>query len=144
MKNELLKLLKTNSFQKGDFTLVSGKKSSYFLDVKQTALTAKGHLWIGTLFLNKIQEIKNIRAICGVELGGCSLASAVSILSINLTYVSNALNCLYVRKSSKDHGTKKMIEGDYSIIPNMLPPFQTPHSIKSPFIFLNLIYSNES
>lgn len=69
---------------------------------------------------NKIQGISSIRAVCGVELGGCSLASAVATLSMYLDHSNmNKLNCLYIRKASKDHGTKKMIEGDNSIFPNM-------------------------
>jgi orotate phosphoribosyltransferase len=121
MKSTLLSLLKDLSYQEGDFTLASGKKSKYFLDVKQTALSAQGNYLIGKLFLNKIYTIPYIKGVCGVELGGCSLATAVSTLSIvnSISTCWNGYPAFYIRKSAKDHGTKKLIEGDKSLTPFM-------------------------
>jgi orotate phosphoribosyltransferase len=52
----------------------------------------------------------------GVELGGCPLASAVSLVSFQQ---GRPLPALYVRKAQKDHGTTKLVEGDKSIRPGM-------------------------
>lgn len=116
MRDKLFNLLKNLSFQKGNFTLSSGKSSEYFLDVKQAILTPEGHYLVGYLLFKKILEIKKIKGICGVELGGCSLASAVSLISY---LEAKELSTFYIRKSSKDHGTKKMIEGDKALTSNM-------------------------
>ena len=52
----------------------------------------------------------------GVELGGCPLASAVSLVSFQR---GRPLPALYVRKERKDHGTAKMVEGDKSLFPGI-------------------------
>ena len=52
----------------------------------------------------------------GVELGGCPLASAVSLVSFQR---GRPLNALYVRKAKKDHGTTKLVEGDKSLKPGL-------------------------
>ena len=46
--------------------------------------------------------------MAGVELGGCPLASATAMASCS---TGRALDALYVRKSAKGHGTKKLVEG---------------------------------
>lgn len=116
LRTELLELLKNLSFKKGDFTLASGKKSDYFIDVKQTALRGEGHLLIGQVLFERICELqtnKDIRLVAGVALGGCPLASAVSIVSTFDAYNKDfpILDALYIRKEVKDHGTKNLIEG---------------------------------
>jgi len=54
--------------------------------------------------------------VAGVELGGCPLASAVSLVSFQQ---GNPLPALYVRKAVKDHGSKRLVEGDRAIVPGM-------------------------
>jgi orotate phosphoribosyltransferase len=44
-----------------------------------------------------------------VELGGCPLASAVAQESYRQ---GTPIDALYVRKEAKDHGSRRMIEGD--------------------------------
>jgi orotate phosphoribosyltransferase len=63
-----------------------------------------------------LNQIPRVEAIAGVELGGCPLASAVSFTSF---LKGHPLPALYIRKTPKDHGTKKLIEGDKSIRPGM-------------------------
>lgn len=118
--SDLLTLLKKHSYKKGDFTLASGKKSSYFIDCKQTLLTANGHWLVGRLLFDTIDgfqtwEKVKINGIAAVALGGCSIASAVSTISATYIYNDNKrlpeLDVLYIRKEAKEHGTKNLIEG---------------------------------
>lgn len=116
---DLLAHLKTHSYKEGDFTLASGKKSSYFIDCKQTLLTADGHWLVGRLIFDTIEgfqvwEKVKIDAVAAVALGGCSIASAVSTISASYLYNNKwpRINTLYVRKETKDHGTKNLIEGN--------------------------------
>lgn len=129
-KETLLHLLKTYSYKESDyfFRLASGKSSKYFVDCKRTLLQGKGGLIAGEIILFEIIHslIKNgmkINTVAGVALGGCSLATSVSILSsmnpeceINdeaaiALFNIGALNSIYIRKKAKDHGTKNLIEG---------------------------------
>jgi orotate phosphoribosyltransferase len=109
----LIELLRERSFERRRVVLASGKESDFFIDCKQTILTAEGHGLVASLMLDTIQErFASCEAVAGVELGGCPLASAVSLLSFQR---GNPLPALYVRKDAKDHGTKKLVEGDKSL-----------------------------
>lgn len=118
-RQELLSLLKKHSYKEGNFTLASGRESKYFIDCKQTLLLGQGHWLAGRLVFDTITHFMrkdNVRvpAVAGVALGGCSLASAVS--TVSATYIYNSIfpvmDVLYIRKEPKDHGTKKLIEGN--------------------------------
>lgn len=108
MKARLLELLRDRSFERKRVVLASGKESDFFIDCKQTALTAEGHALIGALMFEEAEKL-NVVAVAGVELGGCPLASAVALVS----FAKDApLDAIYVRKATKDHGSQRMIEGN--------------------------------
>ena len=52
----LLELLTKHSYQKRDVVLASGKKSDFFIDCKQTVLTAEGHALAGELILLRLRR----------------------------------------------------------------------------------------
>ncbi|MBK6517899.1 MAG: orotate phosphoribosyltransferase [Polyangiaceae bacterium] len=109
----LIELLKTRSYEKKKVTLASGKESDFFIDCKQTVLTAEGHVLVGSLMFDAIERLfPSCEAVAGVELGGCPLASAVSVLSFER---GKPLAALYVRKEAKDHGSKRLVENDKSL-----------------------------
>lgn len=108
MKARLLELLRDRSFERKRVVLASGKESDFFIDCKQTALTAEGHALIGELFFELVKPM-NVAAVAGVELGGCPLASAVALVSFQK---GAPIDALYVRKAAKDHGSQRMIEGN--------------------------------
>lgn len=111
MSGELLELLRKHSFARKQVVLASGKSSDFFIDCKQTALLAKGHALIGEALLGRIRALPTApRAVAGVELGGCPLASAVALLSSRDG--ASGIDALYVRKAAKDHGSKRLIEGN--------------------------------
>ena len=112
----LIQLLAERSFERRKVTLASGRESDFFIDCKQTMLTAEGHALIGELMFELLAELPPCEAVGGVELGGCPLASAVSLVSFQR---GRPLNALYVRKAKKDHGTTKLVEGDKSLKPGL-------------------------
>ena len=115
-RTRLLELLRTLSFERKRVILASGRESDFFIDCKQTALTAEGHALLGRLMYEALDQLGQVDAVAGVELGGCPLASAVSLTS----YVRGTpMPALYVRKAQKDHGSRRMIEGDRSMRPGM-------------------------
>ena len=110
MNARLLELLRERSFERKRVVLASGRESDFFIDCKQTMLTAEGHALLGAEMFDALSLLPEMpRAVAGVELGGCPLASAVSLVSFQR---GRPLDAIYVRKEVKDHGSKRMLEGD--------------------------------
>ena len=64
---------------------------------------------MGRALLERIRDVLgSVSAVAGVELGGCSLASAVACAS---WADGDPIDAVYIRKSSKAHGTRKLLEG---------------------------------
>lgn len=110
----LREMLLKKSYDKRKVTLASGKESDFYIDCKKTLLTAVGHRLAGMVLLRTIndrflQQNHPIGAVAGVELGGCPLASAVSLMSVT-EMPGTCWPALYVRKQAKDHGTKTLVE----------------------------------
>ena len=112
--DDLLELLRTRSFAKKRVVLASGRESDFFIDCKQTVLSAKGHVLVGELMLDALAKLPACDAIAGVELGGCPLASAVALTS---HLRGTPKDAVYVRKEAKDHGSKRLVEGDALLAP---------------------------
>ena len=103
MKEELKKLLReTGAFKTGDFTLSSGKKSTFYIDCRKITLHPAGARLIAKIILEKIKGLK-VDAIGGLTLGADPITSSVVALS--------DLPGFIVRKKEKEHGTKQKIEG---------------------------------
>lgn len=103
--DDLNKALKDcGALQFGDFTLASGAKSKYYIDIKKASTDPKVLKLIAVKMAEKMKE-KDIEAdrIAGIVLGSIPLAAALS-LETGIPYVM-------VRKEKKDHGTGKLIEG---------------------------------
>ncbi|MBX3228997.1 MAG: orotate phosphoribosyltransferase [Labilithrix sp.] len=113
-RERLLELLKERSFARKKVVLASGRESDFFIDCKQTVLGAEGHALAGALMLDAALADSTFDAIAGVELGGCPLASAASLISFQRGTPKDAI---YVRKDAKDHGSKRLLEGDTRLPP---------------------------
>lgn len=108
-RTRLLELLRTRSYRRGRVVLASGKESDFYIDCRQTSLSAEGHLLIGRLFLEAIEEhFPRARAVGGPTLGADPLVSAVSLTS---ALAGRPRDGFLVRKKAKGHGTGAWIEG---------------------------------
>lgn len=107
IREELLRLVKKKALQKGDYTLSSGKKSSYYIDGKQATLDPQGIFLIAKTILAMLQGAQ-VDAVGGPTLGADPLAAAVSLLS---SQTGRPLKAFIVRKEEKKHGTQKRVEG---------------------------------
>lgn len=114
MRERLLALLVDRSYAKKKVVLASGRESDFFIDCKQTVLTAEGHRLVGELMLDAALAGGAFDALAGVELGGCPLASAASLTS---ALRGDPKDAVYVRKDAKDHGSKRLVEGDTRLAP---------------------------
>ena len=110
MADRLLRLLRERALRRGEVRLASGRQSDWFVDCKQAVLGAEGHVLVGEALLEAIERLpERPVAVAGVELGGCSLASAVATLSWQR---GRPLDAIYVRKAAKEHGSRRSCEGD--------------------------------
>jgi orotate phosphoribosyltransferase len=113
--DRLLELLTAHSFARKKVILASGRESDFFIDVKQTALRAEGHALLADALLRGLDGLPaRVDAVAGVELGGCPLASAVALRSFER---GCPLDAVYVRKEVKDHGSRRMLEGNAHLAP---------------------------
>jgi len=114
-RERLKEILLEKSYRKGTFTLTSGKTSDFYIDGKQTTLSAEGAYLCGKLLFKLISEESDaIEAVGGMTLGADPLVSAVSIVS----FLENSpIPAFIVRKEAKGHGTGNYIEG----LKNMSP-----------------------
>ncbi len=108
-RQRLKEILLEKSYRKGTFTLTSGKTSDFYVDVKQTSLSAEGSYLCGKLILElMLQTDEPIRAVGGMTLGADPLVTAVSVVS---HLEGHPVPAFIVRKEAKGHGTGNYIEG---------------------------------
>src|SRR5262245_21849960 len=109
-REQLRELLKDQSLMFGDFTLASGRKSTFYFDSKKTTLLPDGAWLTARAVLDLIRE-KGIRAdaIGGLTLGADPIVCPVAALS---HAEGPALRAFIVRKEAKEHGTGRRIEGN--------------------------------
>ena len=104
-RQDLLAMLAKNSFRLGEFQLSSGGTSDYYIDCRVTTLDARGAQLTGEVFLEEIREQGwEAKAIGGMTMGADPIVVAVSV-------VSGTLHGFLVRKTEKQHGTGRRIEG---------------------------------
>jgi orotate phosphoribosyltransferase len=108
-QKRLRQILREKSYREGKFTLASGKESSFYLDVKETALHPEGAHLIGVLAVELLKKEKLAPyAVGGLTLGADPLATAVSLAAF---HAGQNIPAFIVRKAPKDHGTLAWIEG---------------------------------
>jgi orotate phosphoribosyltransferase len=113
LKERLRQILKDRSYEEGDFLLSSGKRSSFYIDAKQTTLTPEGAYLCGKLFYQMIRNAKEkIEAIGGPTLGADPIVTAVSLISY---LEGDPLYAFIIRKEPKRHGKGLWIEGDKAL-----------------------------
>ena len=106
-REELKEILKSRSILKGDFTLVSGRKSTYYINGKMTSLHSRG-LYLAAKMLLDLFEDQPHDTFAGPTIGADPIIGALLTLSAERGLERHGL---LVRKQPKGHGTQNMIEG---------------------------------
>lgn len=106
-REELIGLFKERALKFGDFTLVSGKKSTYYMDGKQITLHAKGLRLVSEGLLDLLSDVES-DAIGGMSIGADPIVGGVLTVAAER---DQSLVGVMVRKDAKGHGTQKYIEG---------------------------------
>lgn len=113
MKQELIQLLCRKSFKYSEepvFKLVSGKRSQFYVNCKPTALSPRGMYLIGHLMFDAVKEL-DAAGIGGMTFGADPMAVATAFVS---ALKQQPMSAFSIRKTQKDHGIAKWIEGDLS------------------------------
>ena len=90
----------------GEFTLASGKQSSYYVDLRLVPSYPIEFRKMVKFLENKIEQdigLDNFDSIVSVPTGGLVIASALAIETVK--------PLIYVRSKPKDYGTSKSVEG---------------------------------
>ena len=85
----------------GNFTLRSGRTSTWYIDKYRFSTDPDILKSLGNLFVSKLPE--GTQRLAGAELGGIPLVTTTSMAS--------GLPCLFVRNQKKEYGTAKRFEG---------------------------------
>jgi orotate phosphoribosyltransferase len=103
---DLVDHLLKHSVQRGDFTLKSGKKSTWFIDAKQTSCRPEAMVLIADLALVVIPP--EATAIGGLTMGADAMAFGIAAIAATR---GRPLRSFSVRKEVKDHGGGGRIAG---------------------------------
>ncbi|MGD9212708.1 MAG: orotate phosphoribosyltransferase [Desulfobacteraceae bacterium] len=90
------------------FKLVSGQLSRYYVNCKPTTLSSRGMYLVGHLVYDAIANA-SVTAVGGLTFGADPIAVAAAFAS---GLKGNPINAFSIRKTQKDHGIVKWIEGD--------------------------------
>ena len=106
-RDELRDLLIERSLKRGDFTLSSGQKSTYYIDGKHTTLDSRGAFLVARIFLAMLaDDVPD--AVGGLTLGADPIVGSLLALA---GMEDLELKGFIVRKQAKEHGTQSLVEG---------------------------------
>jgi len=111
MKQELIEIICRKSFKytkTPSFKLVSGRMSRFYVNCKPTTLSPRGMFLVGHLVFDIIKDLKP-DGIGGLTFGADPMAMATAFVS---ELKESPINAFSIRKTRKDHGIVKWVEGD--------------------------------
>ena len=110
-------LLLKKSVMRGDFTLASGAKSDLYVDCRLTTLDAQGGALVGQVLLPVLREAEKQLGVRIVGTGGLTMGADPVALSVAIAShqadPANPVHAFSVRKEAKQHGRKKLVEGNF-------------------------------
>ncbi|MHA6669558.1 orotate phosphoribosyltransferase [Homoserinimonas sp. A447] len=107
-RQQLIEFIKADAVFHGDFTLTSGKKATYYVDLRKVSLDHRVAPLIGQVMLDLISQVPEVSAVGGMTMGADPIASAVlhQAAARGVAY-----DAFVVRKEPKDHGRGRQVEG---------------------------------
>lgn len=113
MKQQLVQMLYEKSFmysEKPSYKLVSGRMSHFYVNCKPTTLDPRGMFLVGHLAFDRIKDL-DVQGVGGLTFGADPVAMATAFAS----YLKDKpIKAFSIRKTQKDHGIVKWVEGDIS------------------------------
>jgi len=109
VRERLKNILIRESLMRGDFTLASGARSTFYLDVRRTSMHPEGAALCAAMILDALAD-RPPAAVGGPVLGAAPLVGAIAAVSHQQ---GKPVPTFLVRKEAKGHGTAKLIEGHF-------------------------------
>jgi orotate phosphoribosyltransferase len=106
----LLEIIRQRSYEEREITLTSGRKSTFYIDGKQTTLDPEGAYLAGRVFYRMIKG--RAEAVGGPTLGADPIVTAVALTSYQ---ENHPIAAFIIRKEPKGHGKGLWIEGDKAL-----------------------------
>ena len=108
LKERLAQYINELAVQRGEFTLTSGKKASFYIDLRQVSLDHRVAPLIGDVMLEVVSEFPEVELVGGLTMGADPIASAIMHRAV---VAGRELDAFVVRKEPKGHGMGKQVEG---------------------------------
>lgn len=107
-RQKLIDHIASDAVFHGDFTLTSGKKATYYVDLRKVSLDHRVAPLIGEVMLEVIAGVPDVSAVGGMTMGADPVAAAIlhQGAARGLEY-----DAFVVRKEPKDHGRGRQVEG---------------------------------
>ena len=107
-RQQLIDFIAAEAVFHGDFTLTSGKKATYYVDLRKVSLDHRVAPLIGQVMIDLIVDVPDVFAVGGLTMGADPIAAAVlhQGAARGLSY-----DAFVVRKEPKDHGRGRQVEG---------------------------------
>jgi len=102
-RDELIRELREHALVLGEFTLTSGRTSTYLIDAKRAILRPAGFRALGELVAAEARE-RGAVAVGGMTMGADPIACAALAGGADVS-------AFFVRKERKEHGLARWIEG---------------------------------
>ena len=110
MKRRLRDIVAQKSLSIGpEVTLASGAKSRFYFNMKPTMFDPAAANLIADMILDAIAGDPPYALVGGLEMGAVPIAACVALRSAQR---GHPIPAFFVRKQAKDHGAKKLIEGE--------------------------------
>ena len=107
-RDQLIRYITDEAVFHGDFTLTSGKKATYYIDLRKVSLDHRVAPLIGEVMCDLIAGIPDVDAVGGLTMGADPIAAAILHRGV---LRGAGYDAFVVRKEPKDHGRGKQVEG---------------------------------
>ncbi|MET1044577.1 MAG: orotate phosphoribosyltransferase [Microbacteriaceae bacterium] len=108
VRQQLIEYIASDAVFHGDFTLTSGKKATYYVDMRKVSLDYRVAPLIGQVMVDLIKDVDDVYAVGGMTMGADPIAAAILHQGAS---VGKNYHAFVVRKEPKDHGRGKQVEG---------------------------------
>jgi orotate phosphoribosyltransferase len=107
-REQLIDHIRTSAVFTGDFTLTSGAKASFYVDLRRVSLDHRVAPLIGRVMLDLLADVPHVDAVGGLTMGADPIATAILHQGAARGV---PIDAFVVRKEPKDHGRGRQVEG---------------------------------